>query len=147
MKKAQLSLKEMIQDEKIKGSNFKNLQTQFKDSKEISFIDSLELKFEEKSLKEIIESQKENIELIMIHIESRKSYLLFLFDNETQTEYFIMKNDSIMKNKIFSIKLSQFIESEIQISYIKFDRKNQSKEMIHHSNENYSSKLSKYSSI
>jgi hypothetical protein len=147
MKNQKMNLKEMIQDEKLKSSNFENLHKLNKDSKEISFIDSLEIKFNEKSLKEIIEESKENIELIMIHRESRKIYYLYLFDNSNNQEYFIMKNDSIMKNKIYSVKLSQLLNQEIQISYIKNDRKNQSKEIIHFSQEIYSSKLTKYSSI
>lgn len=144
----ELSFIEKLKDEKIKSENFDSIINEIKDSekKEISFIESLDKKFNRKSLNDIIEKSN-NFELYMITKISRKEYYLFLYDNDSKKEYFIMKNNSIMKNKIYSLKLSQFLKKEIIINYIKNDRKNQSKENINHDNKEYSDKLKKYSSI
>lgn len=140
-------LKVVIYDEKVKASNFQKIHDSYKNESEISFIDSLEKQVGEKSLKEFVEEKKETLELIMIHRESRKIYYLFIYDNETKESHFIMKNDSIMKNKIYSMKLSQLLDEEIKITYVKNDRKNQSREFIHHTDAKYQKNLEKYSMI
>jgi hypothetical protein len=90
----------------------------------------------------------DNFEFIMIHRESRKIYYLFLFDKNSNQEFFIMKNDSIMKNKIYLLKFSQYFEIDsLKIHYIKNDRKNQSKEIIDRNNKDYQEKIKKYSMI
>jgi hypothetical protein len=122
---------------------------------EISMIDSLEkISINEINIKEFLKDENnlksfnENFEFIMIHKESRKIYYLFLYDKKNDKEIFIMKNDSIMKNKIYLLKFSQFFEIDsLKIHYIKNDRKNQSKEIIDRNSKDYEDKIKKYSMI
>jgi hypothetical protein len=139
---------QLINDDSMKSNNYELIHNSFKNEKEISFIDSLEIKInKENNLKSYIESNFDDLQMIMIHRESRKEYYLFLFNHKSNEEFFIMKNDSIMKNKIYLLKLIQFFDkNEMMISYIKNDRKNQSKEIIKKNSE-YNKKLLKYSMI
>lgn len=142
-----------LNEEEMKNSNFESIHNQFKDSQEISFINSLEMKFNDLSLKDFMNEDRiknfnDEFQFIMIHRESRKIYYLFLYDRKNNQEYFIMKNDSIMKNKIYLLKFSQFFEIDsIKISYIKNDRKNQSHEIIDRNSKEYQDKIKKYSMI
>jgi hypothetical protein len=153
--KKEMNLLEMIQDEKIKESNFQDIHERYKNESEISFFDSIEKiqMNDDFNMKDYFNeydksSFNDDYEFIMIHRESRKIYYLFLYDKKNDSEYFIMKNDSIMKNKIYLMKFSQFFEIDsLKISYIKNDRKNQSKEIIDRNSKSYEDKIKKYSMI
>lgn len=169
MKKDNKEIKEMIKEEKemkmnfleklnsdeMKKNNYQEIHEKFKDESEISFNDSLEkIKIRNKKIDNFLNDEKnkelfnEEFEFIMIHRESRKIYYLFLYDKKNDKEIFIMKNNSIMKNKIYLLKLSQFFEIDsLKISYIKNDRKNQSREIIDRNSKEYQEKLKKYSMI
>ena len=128
---------DFINSDEMKKSNFELIHNLYKDNQEISFLDSLDkIMIQDSKMKDFFNEEKindfnENYEFIMIHRESRKIYYLFIFDKKNNQEYFIMKNDSIMKNKIYLLKFNQFFNiNESKINYIKNDRKNQSKEMI-----------------
>lgn len=142
-----INLKDLIVDVKVKESNFEEIHNMYKDSSEVSFIDSLEMEFDNLKLKEYFEGPESDFELIMIHRESRKIYYLFLHDNTDGSNVLIMKNNSIMKNKVYSLKLSQFVDREIKITYVKNDRKTQSKEIFHHSDKKHEKTIQKYSMI
>ena len=138
----------------MKKSNFELIHNLYKDNQEISFLDSLDkIMIQDSKMKDFFNEEKindfnENYEFIMIHRESRKIYYLFIFDKKNNQEYFIMKNDSIMKNKIYLLKFNQFFNiKESKINYIKNDRKNQSKEIISKDSKEYQDKLKKYSMI
>lgn len=146
---------ESLNDLKIKESNYQEIHEKFMNESEISMIDSLEkISINNENIKKFLENSdnlknfSENFEFIMIHRESRKIYYLFLYDKNNNQEIFIMKNDSIMKNKIYLLKFSQFFEIDsLKIHYIKNDRKNQSKEIIDRNSKEYEEKIKKYSSI
>lgn len=148
-------LEKLIKDEKLKASNYESIHKKYKDKEEISFIDSIEkIKIGNSlmktffSKKEALDQFNENYEFIMIHRESRKIYYLFLYDKKNDKEIFIMKNNSIMKNKIYLLKFSQFFEVDsLKIHYIKSDRKNQSSEIIDRNSKEYAEKIKKYSMI
>jgi hypothetical protein len=155
---SKINFLESLNDSKMKESNFQSIHEKFMNESEISFLDSIEkimiqdmkMKdyFDEKNNNFNDDSFNEKFEFIMIHRESRKIYYLFLFDKELNQEYFIMKNDSIMKNKIYLLKFNQFFNfKESKINYIKNDRKNQSKEIISKDSKEYQDKLKKYSMI
>lgn len=134
---------DLLNDQKIKDSNFKFIHEKFMNENESSFSNEIE------SLKELFKDRKiEEFQMIMIHRESRKIYYLFIHDIMKDEIHFIMKNDSIMKNKIFLMKMIQFFDhKEMKIHYIKNDRKNQSSEIISKDSREYKEKIQKYSMI
>lgn len=146
---------EYLNDSKIKESNYEEIHNKFMNHSEISMIDSLNiLNIRNQNIREFISNDEnkknfnDEFEFIMIHRESRKIYYLFLYDKKNNQEIFIMKNDSIMKNKIYLLKFSQFFEIDsLKIHYIKNDRKNQSKEIIDRNSKDYQEKIKKYSMI
>ena len=133
---------DFILSEEMKNSNFQMIHDKYQNEKESSFIEN-----QEKIQDLIKERNSEEFQFIMIHRESRKIYYLFIHDIKNDELYFIMKNDSIMKNKIFLLKMIQFFNiNEMKINYFKNDRKNQSSEIIDLNSE-YKDKLIKYSMI
>jgi hypothetical protein len=154
-KENKISFLEKINSDSMKSNNFQEIHEKYMNESEISMIDSLEkISINEINIKEFLKDENnlksfnENFEFIMIHKESRKIYYLFLYDKKNDKEIFIMKNDSIMKNKIYLLKFSQFFEIDsLKIHYIKNDRKNQSKEIIDRNSKDYEDKIKKYSMI
>jgi hypothetical protein len=148
-------LERLNNDSKLKESNYQEIHDSYKNESEISFFDSIEKiqMNDEFSMKDYFNqydksSFNDEYEFIMIHRESRKIYYLFLYDKKNDSEFFIMKNNSIMKNKIYLMKFSQFFEIDsLKIHYIKNDRKNQSKEIIDRNSKEYEDKIKKYSMI
>jgi hypothetical protein len=159
MKKLIIKKEELKESKKLdfilndlnKSNNFLFIHEKFKDEKDYSFsdkIENLEELFQSKNQDESKKRSLDDFQLLMIHRESRKIYYLMIHDMKNDEIFFLSKNDSIMKNKLFLLKLIQFFEkSEMKIHYIKNDRKNQSSEIIKKDDKEYSSKLIKYSMI
>lgn len=123
-------------------NDIENIHDKYKDLDSSSFI------YEEirNNIQEIKKDRKsDSFELFMMTYKSREIYYLFLIDKEKNESHFLMKNDSIMKNKVFSLRLIQdFNEDSIKIVYHKKDREKDSSEIIKKNSKEYNDKKEKY---
>lgn len=137
----EMKILEYLNQESIKESNYQMIHEKYQNESEKKFddmIDDLNILFKDRNLDEF--------QLIMISRESRKIYYLMINDIQKNEIHFILKNDSIMKNKIFLLRMIQlFNHKEMKIHYLKSDRKNQSQELISRDNREYIEKIKRYS--